>query len=132
MTAPRVLHVTSRPNSAPLTKVCIFALCTRSPNVSSVTSWFFLKARFWSLRKMFLYALLVFSGLRGRLHENNFQYESAYDLLQIGWRYDSLYGKKIKHLNTIRLPVRIALRFDALQLKPGKNKITFPGIGRLK
>jgi hypothetical protein len=38
---------------------------------------------------------------RGRLHVYDFPYESAYDLLQIGWVYDSLYDKKIKRVRTI-------------------------------
>jgi hypothetical protein len=38
---------------------------------------------------------LTTGNRRGRLHEYNFPYESPYDLLQIGWVYDSLYDKKI-------------------------------------
>jgi hypothetical protein len=34
-------------------------------------------------------------SLRGRLHVYNFPYESPYDLMQIGWRSESPYDKKI-------------------------------------
>jgi hypothetical protein len=38
---------------------------------------------------------LVQLSFRGRLHVYDFPYESLYDLLQIGWVYESLYDKKI-------------------------------------
>jgi hypothetical protein len=38
---------------------------------------------------------IVILSFRGRLHVYNFPDESAYDLLQIRWGYDSLYHKKI-------------------------------------
>jgi hypothetical protein len=72
----------------------------------------------------------LFSDLRGRLHVYDFPYKSAYDLLQIGCVYNSLYNKKKKHLHTILFLVRIAVefpkRFDALQPKQGKIKRRFP------
>jgi hypothetical protein len=49
--------------------------------------------------------------LRGSLHVYDFPYESAYDLMQIGWGSDSPYDKNIWRLHTIRIVVRIPVRF---------------------
>jgi hypothetical protein len=35
----------------------------------------------------------------GRLHVNEFAYESSYDLLQIVWPYDFVYDTKIERLD---------------------------------
>jgi hypothetical protein len=56
---------------------------------------------------------------------------AAYNLMQIGWAYDSLYDKNIERLQTIRFRVRIAVResaYDLVLLSPRKAKRTFPGI----
>jgi hypothetical protein len=72
--------------------------------------------------------------VRGPLHIYDFPYESPYNLLQIGWHYDSLYDEKIERLYAIRIPVqisvRIRIRFGPLELdaisRDKKEKKCFP------
>jgi hypothetical protein len=53
-----------------------------------------------------------------------FPVQISVPLLQVGWQYDSLYDKKLQRVDTIRIGVRIPVRFRPLQVKEGKKDIS--------
>jgi hypothetical protein len=58
--------------------------------------------------------------LGGRLQVVDFPYESAYNLLQIGWGYNYAYDKKIERVYKQKLPYKPA--YDLVHLSPRKAK----------